>query len=64
MAVVLFLAGLIDSRYRRQSLSMRIETSNFCCSESLVKSIECFHSNIRKQQKHIPPINALGKQIN
>ena len=64
MAVVLFLAGLIDSRYRRQSLSMRIETSNFCCFESLVKSIECFHSNIRKQQKHIPPINALGKQIN
>ena len=64
MAVVLFLAGLIDSRFRRQYLSMRIETSNFCCFESIVKSIECFHSNIRKQQKHIPPINALGKQIN
>ena len=64
MAVVLFLAGLIDSRYRRQSLSMRIETSDFCCSESLVKSIEFLHSNIRKQQKHIPPINELGKPIN
>lgn len=64
MAEILFLAGLIDSRYKRQSLSMRIETSDLCCSESLVKSIECLRSNIRKQQKHIPLINELGKQIN
>ena len=43
---------------------MRIETNDSSWPESLVTNIDCFHSNIRDQQKHIPCINELGKCIN